>query len=152
MSLFGKTKLFTGRHTGKLDDKNRLTIPAAWRFEAEGDAAYLATYYPASGTILVFPPEMVQQIAAASSKVSLSDPDKQEAMSTLGENSITVSCDKSGRIILSEVMLRQAGILKDVVFKGAFKTFQISAPEPPPADTTSPAAQRMLHALRELGL
>lgn len=152
MSLFGKTKLFTGKHSGKLDDKNRLTIPASWRFEAEGDAAYLATYYPASGTILVFPPEMVQQIAEASSKVSLSDPDKHEAMSTLGENSITVSCDKSGRIILSESMLRQAGITKDVHFKGAFRTFQISAPKPPPADTTSPAAQRLLRALRELGL
>lgn len=152
MSLFGKTKLFTGRHSGKLDDKNRLTIPAAWRFEVEGDAAYLATYYPASGTIMVFPPEMMQQIAEASSRVTLSDPDKQEAMLTLGENSITVSCDKSGRIVLSEMMLRQAGITKDVIFKGAFRTFQISAPEPSPADATSPGAQKLLRALRELGL
>ncbi|MDR2981141.1 MAG: hypothetical protein LBV12_02710 [Puniceicoccales bacterium] len=152
MSSFGKTKLFTGRHSGKLDDKNRLTIPAPWRFETEGDAAYLATFYPATGTILVLPPEMVQQIADAASRVALSDPDKHEAMITLGENSTTVSCDKAGRIVLNESMLRQAGITKDVLFKGAFRTFQISAPQPTRADTTSPESQRLLRALKELGL
>ena len=152
MSVFGKTKLFTERYSGRLDDKNRLTIPAAWRFESDGDGSYMAMFYPARGTILVLPPDMVRQIMEASARVGLSDPDKQEAMITLGENSSMVSCDKVGRIVLGESLLVLAGIKREVTFKGAFRNFEISAPEPKTPDLTSEKARRLLRALKELGL
>jgi hypothetical protein len=45
MSIGANNGLFTGIHNGKLDEKNRVTIPAAWRFDAE--ATFLAMYHPA---------------------------------------------------------------------------------------------------------
>ncbi|MDR2863613.1 MAG: hypothetical protein LBV54_07060 [Puniceicoccales bacterium] len=152
MATPGKNKLFTGKHTGRLDAKNRLTIPAAWRFEADGDEEYLATFYPAFGTILVLPPEKVRSIREASENATLGEPDVLEAMRTLGVNSASVSCDKAGRIILSESMLHEARITRDVFFEGGIRNFQISAPEPPPPDVSSPKAQRLLNALKALKL
>ncbi|MDR2845122.1 MAG: hypothetical protein LBV28_03410 [Puniceicoccales bacterium] len=152
MSTSGNAKLFTGKFSGRLDDKNRLTIPAAWRFESDGEGSYLAIFYPASGTILVLSPAMTQQIAAASSKVTLSDPAKLAAMTTLSEYSDTVSCDKVGRIILKDSILEKAHISREVTFRGAYSAFQISAPVPVPPDTTSPEAISLLNTLKELGL
>lgn len=66
--------LFTGIHNGKLDEKNRVTIPAAWRFEGGGETSFLAMFHPALGSIVVFPPAMVRRIFDAATQVAVSDP------------------------------------------------------------------------------
>ena len=117
--------LFTGIHNGKLDEKNRVTIPAAWRFEGGGETSFLAMFHPALGAIVVFPPVMVKRISDAAQQVTVSDPDKMNALSLLASNSIQVACDKAGRITLNEHVVKEAQLGRDVVFKGGFTTFQI---------------------------
>ena len=144
--------LFTGIHNGKLDEKNRVTIPAAWRVEGGGETSFLAMFHPALGSIVVFPPAMVRRIFDAATQVAVSDPDKMDALSLLGENSIEVACDKAGRITLNEHVVRQAALARDVVFRGGFTTFQIAAVNPPKTDRDSARTQVILRALRELGI
>ncbi|MGI9110024.1 MAG: hypothetical protein ACR2KA_08395, partial [Opitutales bacterium] len=86
MSIGANNGLFTGIHNGKLDEKNRVTIPAAWRFDAE--ATFLAMYHPALASVVVFPPSMAERIRVAASQVTVSDPVKMDALSLLGTNSI----------------------------------------------------------------
>jgi hypothetical protein len=100
MSIGANNGLFTGIHNGKLDEKNRVTIPAAWRFDAE--ATFLAMYHPALASVVVFPPSMAERIRVAASQVTVSDPVKMDALSLLGTNSIQVTCDKAGRITLND--------------------------------------------------
>lgn len=152
MSIGANNSLFTGIHHGKLDEKNRVTIPAAWRFEGSGEMSFLAVFHPALGSIIVFPPAMVQRIAAAASQVTVSDPDKMNALALLGANSVQVSCDKAGRITLNEHVVKEAGLGRDVVFRGGFTTFQISSPTPPRVDRDSESTRTILRALRELGI
>jgi DNA-binding transcriptional regulator/RsmH inhibitor MraZ len=150
MSIGANNGLFTGIHHGKLDEKNRVTIPAAWRFD--DDATFLAMFHPALGAIVVFPPSMAERIRDAASQVTVSDPVKMDALSLLGANSIQVTCDKAGRITLNEHVVKEACLDRDVVFRGSFTTFHISAPVPPKADRESDSALATLRALRELGL
>ena len=152
MSIGSNHSLFTGIHHGKLDEKNRVTIPAAWRFEGSGEMTFLAMYHPAVGSIVVFPPSMVKRISEAASQVTVSDPDKMNALSLLGANSIQVSCDKAGRITLNEHVVKEANLDRDVIFKGGFTTFQISAKNPPKTDRDSESTRVILRALRELGI
>ena len=152
MSIGTNIGLFTGIHHGKLDEKNRVTIPAAWRFEGAGELSFLAMFHPALGTIIVFPPAMVQRIRDAASQVTVSDPDKMNALTLLGANSVQISCDKAGRITLNDHVVGQAGLERDVVFRGGFMTFQISAPVPPRTDRDSESTRTILRALRELGI
>jgi len=81
MSIGANNGLFTGIHNGKLDEKNRVTIPAAWRFDAE--ATFLAMFHPALGSIVVFPPSMAERIRDAAQQVTVSDPVKMDALSLL---------------------------------------------------------------------
>ena len=150
MSIGANNGLFTGIHNGKLDEKNRVTIPAAWRFDAE--ATFLAMFHPALGSIVVFPPAMVRRIFDAATQVTVSDPDKMDALRLLGENSVEVACDKAGRITLNEHVVRQAALGRDVVFRGGFTTFQITSVNPPAVDRDSERTLVILRALKELGI
>ena len=150
MSIGSNHGLFTGIHRGKLDEKNRVTIPAAWRFDAE--TTFLAMFHPALGSVVVFPPSMAERIAAAASQVTVSDPVKMDALTLLGANSIQVTCDKAGRITLNEHIVKEARLEREVIFRGAFTTFQLVSPTPPKADRDSESAKAILRALRELGL
>ena len=150
MSIGSNHGLFTGIHRGKLDEKNRVTIPAAWRFDAE--TTFLAMFHPALGSVVVFPPSMAERIAAAASQVTVSDPVKMDALTLLGANSIQVTCDKAGRITLNDHIVKEARLEREVIFRGAFTTFQLVSPTPPKADRDSEYAKEILRALRELGL
>ena len=150
MSIGSNHGLFTGIHRGKLDEKNRVTIPAAWRFDAE--TTFLAMFHPALGSVVVFPPSMAERIAAAASQVTVSDPVKMDALTLLGANSIQVTCDKAGRITLNDHIVKEARLEREVIFRGGFTTFQLASPTPPKADRDSESAKAILRALRELGL
>ena len=150
MSIGANNGLFTGIHNGKLDEKNRVTIPAAWRFDAE--ATFLAMYHPALASVVVFPPSMAARIHDAALQVTVSDPVKMDALSLLGANSIQVACDKAGRITLNEHVVQEAQLGRDVVFKGGFTTFQIVSKNPPVVDRTSERTQVILRALAALGI
>ena len=150
MTIGSSSSLFTGIHHGKLDEKNRVTIPAAWRFDAE--ATFLAMYHPALAAIVVFPPSMAARIRDAALQVTVSDPVKMDALSLLGANSIQVTCDKAGRITLNEHIAKEARLEREVIFRGAFTTFHLVSPTPPKADRESESALTILRALRELGL
>ncbi|GBL27678.1 MAG: hypothetical protein RL759_741 [Verrucomicrobiota bacterium] len=152
MSIGSTSSLFTGIHHGKLDEKNRVTIPAAWRFESAVESGFLAMFHPALGAIVVFPPVMVKRISDAAQQVTVSDPDKMNALSLLASNSIQVACDKAGRITLNEHVVKEAQLGRDVVFKGGFTTFQILSKNPPVVDRTSEQTQTILRALAALGL
>jgi DNA-binding transcriptional regulator/RsmH inhibitor MraZ len=144
--------LFTGLHHGKVDEKNRVTIPAAWRSDELESQSYLAIFHPAVGSVIVFPPAMVARIAEAAQQVAISDPAKVDAMTTLGENSIEVSCDRTGRITLNDRIVTQANLGREVIFSGAFTTFHIRGQNPPRPDRDSPQTRAILEALRQLGL
>ncbi len=152
MTIGPSSSLFTGIHHGKLDEKNRVTIPAAWRFEGAMEAGYLAMYHPALGAVIVFPPAMVKRISDAAHQVTLGDPDKMDALNLLASNSIQVACDKAGRITLNDHVVKEAQLGRDVVFKGGFTTFQIVSKNPPAVDRTSERTQVILRALGALGL
>jgi DNA-binding transcriptional regulator/RsmH inhibitor MraZ len=150
MSIGANIGLFTGIHKGKMDEKNRVTIPAAWRFDEE--ATFLAVFHPALGSIVVFPPSMTERIRLASQQVTVSDPVKMDAITLLATNSIQVTCDKAGRITLNEHIVTEARLEREVIFRGGFTTFQLASPTPPKADRDSESALTILRALRELGL
>ena len=107
MSFPAQNKSFKGRHESRLDDKRRLTIPADWRFEGEGESSYLAFYHPAHAAIMVLPPKMKARIEAASERPEvISNPVMLRALERLGELSQDIVCDKAGRVMLRAEVLK----------------------------------------------
>lgn len=118
---------YTGLFRHTLDDKNRLTIPSAWRYaHAEGDA-FLATPHP-DGYIAVLPPAEVEKLYEKVAQKALTDRDAQTAFSRFFAQTLSFSFDKQGRFGLAPELLTHADIRKDAVLVGTLTKFAIWAP------------------------
>src|SRR5579885_589116 len=123
MSNYGKP-FYTGLFRHTLDDKNRLTIPSAWR-SAHGETdTFLATPHP-DGYIAVLPPAEVDKLYEKASQKALTDRDAQDAFARFFAASLAFTFDKQGRISLTDDLRRHASIDKDAVLVGSLNKFSI---------------------------
>ena len=127
--------LFIGVHHRNLDDKGRLTVPAAWRPKKGADAkdgasagVFLAIPNP-SGYITVYPPERVADLKNKLSKIGLKDRQKRRSMTRFLSMLHEFEFDKQGRINLSAALMKHAGIEKAAVMLGEMSSFAIYNPE-----------------------
>ncbi len=120
---------YVGEFEKPLDDKRRLTVPSKWRFKGDdSDVAYLAIPN-VNGSISVYPPSMIAKLMETVSKVGMSNPSAQRQILRLFGSGDRFGCDKQGRIVLSEKLMKHAGIEKETVAAGALTHFQIWNPE-----------------------
>jgi MraZ protein len=117
---------YVGTFRPRLDDKNRLTIPAKWRFPGdEGEASYLALPNP-NQSITVYPPRMIASLEEKIARVSmLGDEQELRALTRIFGPAERFGCDKQGRISLPDALRAHAGLLKEAVLVGTVTTFHI---------------------------
>ena len=127
MATTGKS-YYTGSFRHTFDDKNRLTIPSAWRAAHADTDTFLATPHP-DGYIAVLPPAEVEKLHAKFSAMALTDRDGQDAAARFFSETLTVSFDKQGRIALTDELRRHAAIDKDAVLVGTLTKFNLYSPE-----------------------
>lgn len=120
---------FVGEYRHNLDGKNRLTIPAKWRFDGDQEDAFLALPDDSAGCITVYPPAMIEKLQEIASGVGMGDQKKRKALVRLFSRAEQMGCDKNGRISLPERLCAAAGIEREAVLAGGFNTFQIWNPE-----------------------
>jgi len=119
--------LFAGEYRHSLDAKNRVTIPAKWRFEGDETQAYLAIPNP-NGSITLYPPKMASELRTRLSTVSLGDLKGQRAINRVFRRSDSMAPDKQGRINLTDSLCRHAGLEKEALMLGAVSVFHIWEP------------------------
>ncbi len=150
MALPGKP-FYTGLFRHTLDDKNRLTIPSAWRAaHVEGDS-FLATPHP-DGYIAVLPPAEVEKIYAKIAAIAFSDSDGQAMSSRLFANTHSFTFDKQGRIALTDALRAHAGIDKDAVLTGSLTKFNIYSPAQWEAVEKRTAGESFGDLMRRIGI
>lgn len=119
--------IYVGTYRHTLDAKNRLTIPAAWRFSGDDRDGYLALPHP-SGQILVLPPAEVAKLYENISNQKFSDARAQELQLKLFSQARRLICDKQGRVNLPEILLKRVGIDREVVAVGTMTKFGLWSP------------------------
>jgi len=121
---------YVGTFRHSLDAKNRLTVPAKWRFPGDdAEGSYLALPNP-NGSITVYPPKMTAALEEKVGNVSmLADKDELHALINLFATGDRFGCDAQGRIGVPEDLKSYAGLLKEVVLVGTITTFHIWSPE-----------------------
>lgn len=126
MPLAGRAS-YTGLFRHALDDKDRFTIPSAWRAaHAEGDT-FLATPHP-DGYIAVLPPAEVEKLHVKISEMKLSDAAAQAFTARFFSQTQSFSFDKSGRVGLTAELLKHAGLDEEAVLVGSLTKFNIYSP------------------------
>ena len=116
--------LYTGLFRHALDDKNRLTIPSAWRYAHGSDDAFLATPHP-DGYIAVLPPAEVDKLRAKIAGMALSDGSGQDFLARFFSQTHSLWFDKSGRMNLSAELLEHSSITKEAILVGGLTKFNI---------------------------
>lgn len=118
---------YTGLFRHALDDKNRITIPSAWRFAHGDDDTFLATPHP-DGYIAVLPPAEVEKLRAKVAGMALSDGAGQDFVARFFAQTQTLWFDKAGRMSLNPDLLAHAEITKEAVLVGGLTKFNIYTP------------------------
>ena len=145
------TSVYSGRFEHALDDKNRLTIPSAWRWTHTDSETFLAMPHP-DAYIAVLPPARVQKLIAQVSEMKLSDSDAQAVKAKIFSEALSFTFDKQGRFGVSAGLLQHAGIAKDAVLSGMGDTFNILSPARWTEMSRRTAGENFGDMMRRIGL
>jgi len=127
---------FVGQYEHRLDDKNRVSLPAKHKKYIEmissdpENAGEVMLRMGSHDCIEIFPIEtwnkMVETFTQNTTFNGGNSPDEVRAKSRLSDQ---VSIDKSGRIMINSNLKAEAGINKKVVFLGVIDRIEIWAAE-----------------------
>ena len=141
---------YTGAFRHTLDDKNRLTIPSAWRAAHAAEDTFLIV--PLDGCLGVLPPAEVEKLYQRIAAQSLSDSEAQEAAADFFSKTLAFSFDKAGRVMLTPELSAHAGITKDAVLVGMLTKFNLYSPAEWERVQAAQAAQKASDRLRRMGI
>ena len=117
---------FNGRFNNRLDDKNRIRIPA--KFKEELGSGYKLAYGPGE-SIYVMPQKEYQKILDSFGEVSFFDEEAQNAIALFTAMVHDVTQDNQGRIIIPAELKEYAKIDKDIVITGAASFLRFESAE-----------------------
>ena len=126
------TTIFTGEYRHTLDDKNRFTIPSAWRSSKGVGSSFLTIpQKDADGNrfIAVITPEKLATIRAKAEAIGITNIKHRQKINRFISKVADFSYDGQGRTTLSAEQRQHAGITREVVFVGSLDNFYIYNPE-----------------------
>ncbi len=112
---------FTGEFRHRIEGKNRITIPAAWRFGEEVDLFMIRKTL--EKCIAVMPRAEVERIKANTDGMSAEE--RSHFLHFFGRNLRQVTLDKGGRISIPDEFCKRFGIEGEVMLSGSVETFNI---------------------------
>lgn len=124
MEEMDQDPLYLGEYRHNLDAKNRVTIPAKWRFRGDDTDVYMAWVHP-EGYVSVCPPARISEFRKKMRSIPESDTQGQRIMRRLFGRASQFGCDRQGRIKLESRMVSAVGLEKKLVLVGLGETFNI---------------------------
>ncbi len=121
---------FIGQFPARLDAKNRLFLPAAFRkaLQAEGTVNLVIRKDFFEDCIVVYPyAKWQEEIAAVRAKLNRFDNAQQMVYRKLVSEAQEIQLDGSGRLLVPKSLLERVGISQDVLFVGMEQTIEIWA-------------------------
>lgn len=113
-----------------VDDKRRVQVPAKWRPEEENTqlTVILWPQHKAGTCLRVLPPEELAKLVADIDAMPKGDPKKVVLKRFIGSESVQLTLDKAGRIVLPDNMAKAAGIQDKAIMVGCIDRFEIWNP------------------------
>ena len=113
-----------------VDDKRRVQIPAKWRPEEENTQLTVIVWpkHKAGTCLRVLPPEELTKMVADIDAMPKGDPKKVALKRFIGSESVQVTLDKAGRIVLPDNMALAADIQDQATMVGCIDRFEIWNP------------------------
>lgn len=121
-----KRTVFVGTFRHAVDEKKRLAIPAKWRAAAKG-AEFFVLPLP-NNHLFVLPESAMDKMMERVDDISIGEYERRNVLRLITGGAHGTPCDAQGRIILTDALLKHAGIENEAVLVGVLKGFEIWAP------------------------
>jgi MraZ protein len=127
--------VFLSTYEMKVDRKGRVSVPAPFRTvlakqSSEGTASGLVIFRSLQfSTLEACSPEHMEKLAADLETMDLPPEERDRIEMTIFGDSIHLTLDPEGRILLPQQLLDHANIAETAAFVGRSKIFQIWSPE-----------------------
>ena len=125
----GKVSGYLGSYLNQVDEKGRVTLPAAFRKGAEAGASFVLIHAHKSEALTLYPDYNWGEVQERMRNLALSNPKKRHALLSLTANAQEVIPDKQGRILIAERLRLQVGITEEVRLVGALDRIELWNPE-----------------------
>jgi MraZ protein len=128
---------FLGTHQSKLDSKGRVSVPAPFRAALRslrehdnGDLEVSLVLRPSHqyACIEAWPVNAFHALTTELEQFNEISEEHEDLATTLFANAYPVESDKEGRVVLSDDLLKHAGITGPIAFMGIGSRFQIWEP------------------------
>lgn len=114
--------MFLGTHAPRLDDKNRVVLPAKFR---DGLAAGLVMTKGQDHSIVVWPAADFAEYAERMGELSRTNAQVRAHLRVLFSGAFDETLDKQGRVTIPPALREYAGLDRDVVVVGNGQTLEL---------------------------
>ena len=142
--------VFVGTFRHAVDEKHRVAIPAKWRAAARSAQEFYVLPDP-KNHLVVLPESAMTKMLERADDISIGEYERRDVLRLITAKAHVTPCDKQGRIMLTEELLRHAGIDKEAVLVGVLNKFEIWSPARL-AENERSATQNFAEAAKQLGL
>jgi len=118
---------FLGRYDYQMDEKGRVSLPAAFRREAEGDRFILVQWEKPYLTL--FPEQVWKGVQDRLLEFRRKEPAAGSYIREITANAVEVSPDKQGRILIPAWLQEAASLKGTVVLSGVIDRVEVWDPE-----------------------
>lgn len=133
---------FVGQYEHQMDPKGRVSLPSAFRREADGDRFVLLQWEPRYLTL--FPEEKWREVQGNLLEFRRSDPAAWNNVRMIIATAVEVSPDKQGRILVPVILKEAAGLSGAVLLSGNLDRVELWDP-----DTYREVVQEQVGDLRQ---
>lgn len=137
---------FLGRYEHQLDDKGRVSLPSAFRREAEGDRFVLLQWEKPYLTL--FTADHWQTVQKRLIDFRRSRPDAWHQVRAVASRAVEVVPDKQGRILIPAWFKEAAGLVDAVLMNGNVDRVEIWSPDTFRATVDEAAASDEMDAFK----
>ncbi|MDD3118808.1 MAG: hypothetical protein PHQ27_06500 [Victivallales bacterium] len=124
--MFDGENYYFGEFTHTLDSQRRIAIPSEWRSKQEESRFIML---PGRDALMLIPFASFREFLKKAQKVSFANRKAQLALAQIGARVQECTCDKQGRIKVSQKLLDPYGISEQAILVGAFTSIQMWNPE-----------------------
>lgn len=123
-----KRTVFVGTFRHSVDEKKRLAIPAKWRGSASDAQEFYVLPLP-NGHLFALPESAMDKMLEKVDDISIGEYERRNVLRLITGDAHGSACDGQGRIMLTEELMKHAGIKDEAVLVGVLKGFEIWSPE-----------------------
>jgi len=145
-----KRTVFVGTFRHSVDEKKRLAIPAKWRAAAKGAQEFYVLPLP-NNHLVALPESAMDKMLERVDDISIGEYERRNVLRLITGDAHGTPCDSQGRILLTEELMKHAGIENEAVLVGVLKGFEIWSPARL-EDVKKNTAANFAESAKQLGL